>query len=179
MRPIVILVLCLAFFSSRVQSSNLMQVLKSQSPVLHAEREHTAYIKWPYGKWRQESNWFLGGRPGYVEKLTIVRAKDKNNKSVLTGKVLYHSEIRERDFYAEQFRPPTGIDYRFWTARTMFDTPNFEEQALMPEDGVWIIGGRTNQYVNNVNLFSKDGGLSLEGTITYAGEGPLEFRTAL
>lgn len=45
------------------------------------------------------------------------------------------------------------------------------------DGGRWLIGGRTNQNVVAIEVKSSDGGQTLNGTMTYAGEGPIGFRT--
>ena len=179
MRPIVILVLCLAFFSSRVQSSNLMQVLKSQSPAHLGGRVHTAYIKAPGGRWAQEANWELGGRGNVqrVVKLNLRLASVFINSFVLTGKMQYSGESQERDIYA--YQASSDWDLNRWLVKTGFNTPDVLEQRGMPVDGEWIIGSRKNQMLSKVNLISFDNGLSMEGEIFYRFEGVLYFRTAL
>jgi hypothetical protein len=42
--------------------------------------------------------------------------------------------------------------------------------------GLWSLGSRFNQALVDVDLRSSDGGKTLTGTITYAGEGPIGFR---
>lgn len=44
------------------------------------------------------------------------------------------------------------------------------------EGGKWVIGGRSNQNVVAMDVKSDDGGKTLNGTMTYAGEGPIGFR---
>ena len=179
MRPIVILVLCLALFSSRVQSSNLMQVLKSQSPAHLGGRVHTAYIKAPGGRWAQEANWELGGRGNdqRVVMLNLEMVLDVFGYKGLKGKMRYSGELKDRDILAYQTAP--GWDLNRWRVRTAFDKPSIDELLLVPFDGWWIIGSRTNQRLSKVNLISYDNGLSMEGEIFYENEGVLYFRTAL
>lgn len=47
------------------------------------------------------------------------------------------------------------------------------------EGGTWLLGTRTAQNVVQVNISSTDGGITLSGTITYFGEGPIGFRGTL
>ena len=47
------------------------------------------------------------------------------------------------------------------------------------EGGKWVIGGRGDQNVVAVDVVSGDGGTTLTGTMTYAGEGPIGFRGTL
>lgn len=49
-------------------------------------------------------------------------------------------------------------------------------QAEWNQDGQWIIGGRQGQRVVRVNVDSNDGGETLQGSMAYAGEGPIGFR---
>lgn len=43
-------------------------------------------------------------------------------------------------------------------------------------DGNWVIGGRKDQAIIKFEAKSKDGGKTLSGTTTYAGEGPIGFK---
>lgn len=45
--------------------------------------------------------------------------------------------------------------------------------------GMWALGCRSNQNVVALNITSPDGGKTLIGTMTYAGEGPIGFKGAL
>jgi hypothetical protein len=45
--------------------------------------------------------------------------------------------------------------------------------------GQWILGARKGQGVIAVDVTSSDGGKTLSGTMTYAGEGPIGFRGTL
>ena len=45
--------------------------------------------------------------------------------------------------------------------------------------GIWILGARSNQNVVAIDISSSDGGNTLNGTMTYAGEGPIGFRATL
>jgi hypothetical protein len=45
--------------------------------------------------------------------------------------------------------------------------------------GIWVMGCRANQNVIAVNITSSDGGNTLAGTMTYAGEGPIGFKGTL
>lgn len=45
--------------------------------------------------------------------------------------------------------------------------------------GQWEIGCRSDQNVVAINVESSDGGQTLNGTMTYAGEGPIGFRATL
>ncbi|NTV99985.1 MAG: hypothetical protein HGA19_01630, partial [Oscillochloris sp.] len=47
------------------------------------------------------------------------------------------------------------------------------EEAPWHPGGTWEIGSRDNQLVINLDLSSTDGGETLNGTITYVGEGPI------
>ena len=42
--------------------------------------------------------------------------------------------------------------------------------------GLWVIGGCSDQRVVALNVTSSDGGQTLFGATTYAGEGPIDFR---
>lgn len=42
--------------------------------------------------------------------------------------------------------------------------------------GTWVLGGRDNQNVVEINIASGDGGKTFSGTMTYDGEGPIGFK---
>lgn len=44
------------------------------------------------------------------------------------------------------------------------------------DGGTWVIGSRTDQRVVGIDVKSNDGGQTLNGTITYSGEGPIGFK---
>jgi hypothetical protein len=47
------------------------------------------------------------------------------------------------------------------------------------EGGVWVIGGRSDQPVVQLQVTSNDNGQTLFGTMTYTGEGPIGFKAQL
>lgn len=53
------------------------------------------------------------------------------------------------------------------------------QSAPWNQGGIFVIGGRSDQYVVALNIMSGDGGRSLTGTMTYQGEGPIGFRGTL
>ena len=44
------------------------------------------------------------------------------------------------------------------------------------QGGKWILGARSGQNVVAIDIQSPDGGETFQGTMTYAGEGPIGFR---
>ncbi|MCB0186385.1 MAG: hypothetical protein KDE31_19090, partial [Caldilineaceae bacterium] len=50
------------------------------------------------------------------------------------------------------------------------------DESPWEDAGVWIIGGRQAQQVVALDIASSDGGATLTGTMTYAGEGPIAVR---
>ena len=50
------------------------------------------------------------------------------------------------------------------------------DNAPWNNGGTWVIGGRSQQNVVELNLQSDDGGNHLKGTMTYNGEGPIGFK---
>ncbi|MBX3014395.1 MAG: DUF11 domain-containing protein [Caldilineaceae bacterium] len=51
-----------------------------------------------------------------------------------------------------------------------------DTDADWQDGGVWVIGGRLAQRIVALSATSLDGGETLEGTMAYAGEGPIGFR---
>ncbi|KVG51721.1 lectin ESA-2 [Burkholderia ubonensis] len=47
------------------------------------------------------------------------------------------------------------------------------------EGGMWVLGCRSGQNVVALNIESRDGGRTFNGTMTYAGEGPIGFKATL
>ena len=44
------------------------------------------------------------------------------------------------------------------------------------QGGTWILGARSGQNAVAIDIQSPDGGETFQGTMTYAGEGPIGFR---
>jgi hypothetical protein len=44
------------------------------------------------------------------------------------------------------------------------------------DGGTWVIGSRTDQHVVVIDVLSDDGGQTLNGTMTYSGEGLIGFK---
>lgn len=44
------------------------------------------------------------------------------------------------------------------------------------QGGTWVLGARDNQKVVAIDIKSGDGGKTFNGTMTYAGEGPIGFK---
>ncbi|MGB1250946.1 MAG: lectin ESA-2 [Candidatus Promineifilaceae bacterium] len=115
--------------------------------------------------WHQGGTWLIGGRSG--QKVVAVDVKSNDDGKTLTGTMTYAGE------------GPIG----FKASMNMSNTYDVENQwggssAPWHPGGTWIIGCRAGQHVVAVDIKSNDGGNSFNGTMTYAGEGPIGFKGA-
>ncbi|AOJ71799.1 MULTISPECIES: lectin OAA family protein [Burkholderia] len=115
-------------------------------------------------QWHEGGMWVLGCRSG--QNVVAIDIKSADGGRTLTGTMTYAGE------------GPIG----FRATLTQCNTYNVENQwggssAPWHPGGTWIIGGRSNQNVVALKLESGDQGANLAGTMTYAGEGPIGFKS--
>ncbi|MEG5017749.1 MULTISPECIES: lectin OAA family protein [unclassified Microcoleus] len=113
--------------------------------------------------WNEGGTWVIGSRPN--QNVVAINVKSVDGGQTLNGTMTYAGE------------GPIG----FRATRSGSNTYTVENQwggAAAPWNpgGDWVIGSRTNQNVVELNLKSDDGGKTLTGSMTYAGEGPIGFR---
>jgi hypothetical protein len=115
--------------------------------------------------WHQGGAFVLGGRSG--QNPVSVQISSSDDGKTFTGQMTYAGE------------GPIG----FRGTQVMQNNYTVEvqwggDQAPWHADGTWIIGARCPQAVVKVQVESNDGGQTLNGTMTYAGEGPIGFKGA-
>ncbi|AUT01303.1 lectin ESA-2 [Nostoc sp. CENA543] len=115
--------------------------------------------------WNDGGIWVIGCRSG--QNVVAIDVTSNDNGNTLTGTMTYKGE------------GPIG----FKATRTQSNTYAVQNQwggssAPWNDGGVWVIGCRTNQNVVAIKVQSNDGGQTLTGTMTYAGEGPIGFTSS-
>lgn len=113
--------------------------------------------------WHDGGVWVLGARPG--QPVVAIDVQSSNGGDTLSGTMTYSGE------------GPIG----FLGTRTGPNTYEVQNQwggssAPWHPGGTWTIGGRENQNVVALSVRSPNNGMNLDGTMTYAGEGPIGFR---
>lgn len=114
--------------------------------------------------WQEGGVWVIGGRPG--QPVVALQVNSNDNGKTLVGTMTYKGE------------GPIG----FKASLTQTNTYVVENQwggssAPWRPGGTWLLGCRTNQNVVAINITSSDDGVTLNGTMTYAGEGPIGFKS--
>ncbi|MBD2472146.1 lectin ESA-2 [Nostoc sp. FACHB-145] len=114
--------------------------------------------------WNPGGAWIIGARSN--QRVVALNATSNDNGKTLNGTMTYAGE------------GPIG----FRATLTGSNTYNVENQwggssAQWNPGGTWILGSRDNQNVVAIDIKSNDGN-NLTGTITYAGEGPIGFKSA-
>lgn len=116
--------------------------------------------------WNPGGIWILGCRS--KQNVVALAISSSDNGKTLNGTMTYAGE-GPIGFRATQ------IANNNYTVENQWGGPS----APWNPGGTWLIGCRENQAVVAVNVSSSDEGLSLNGTMTYAGEGPIGFRGEL
>jgi len=116
--------------------------------------------------WHPGGVWVIGCRAG--QNVVAINVTSRDNGNTLTGTMTYAGE------------GPIGFK------GTLFGSNNYTvgnqwggSSAPWHDGGIWLIGCRAGQNVVAVDVTSGDGGNTLNGTMTYAGEGPIGFRGTL
>jgi len=116
--------------------------------------------------WHQGGKWILGARSG--QNVVAIDIQSPDGGETLQGTMTYAGE------------GPIG----FRATRKGANNYAVENQwggssAPWHPGGQWVIGYRSDQNVVALNVKSEDGGNTLNGTMTYAGEGPIGFKSAI
>ncbi len=116
--------------------------------------------------WNPGGTWVIGGRPD--QRVVALNATSIDGGQTLSGTMTYVGE------------GPIG----FRATKTEQNTYLVENQwgssdAPWNPGGTWVLGGRPDQNVVAIDIASEDGGSTLNGTMTYAGEGPIGFRAVI
>ncbi len=116
--------------------------------------------------WQPGGVWALGSR--YNQALIAVDITSTDGGKSFSGTITYANE-GPIGFKAEQ------------TSQNYYNVQNQWGGTSAPwhPGGVWVIGGRDNQNVVALEIASRDGGKTFSGTMKYAGEGPIGFKSSL
>ncbi|ARV63087.1 lectin ESA-2 [Nostocales cyanobacterium HT-58-2] len=117
--------------------------------------------------WNPGGAWVIGARAN--QRVVALKVTSSDNGKTLTGTTTYAGE------------GPIGFRA---TLTDSSDTYTVENQwggssAPWNPGGTWVLGSRGNQNVVAIDITSSDDGNTLTGTITYAGEGPIGFKSAV
>jgi hypothetical protein len=113
--------------------------------------------------WHEGGMWVIGARGG--QKVVALKVSSTDSGQTLTGTMTYAGE------------GPIGFKARMVTCNTYVVENQWGGSAApWHPGGTWLLGCRTNQHVVAIDISSPDGGRSLQGTVTYAGEGPIGFK---
>jgi hypothetical protein len=115
--------------------------------------------------WHPGGAWTLGSR-GDSQLVVAVDVASSDGGKTFTGTCTYAGE-GPIGFKASQ------------TSQNEYAVQNQWGGSSAPwhPGGIWIIGARGNQNAVELKITSPDGGRTLNGTTTYAGEGPIGFKS--
>ncbi|MFB2768344.1 lectin ESA-2 [Pelatocladus sp. BLCC-F211] len=113
--------------------------------------------------WNEGGKWVIGARSN--QNIVAMDVKSDDGGQTLNGTITYQGE------------GPIG----FRATRLGSNNYTVENQwggssAPWNPGGTWVIGYRANQNVVAINVQSNDGGQTLNGSMTYKGEGPIGFK---
>jgi len=116
--------------------------------------------------WNPGGLWAIGGRPD--QRVVALSVTSDDGGETLVGTMTYAGE------------GPIG----FRATKTEQNTFLVENQwggadAPWNPGGTWVLGDRPDQNVVAIDIASEDDGSTLNGTMTYAGEGPIGFRAVI
>jgi hypothetical protein len=116
--------------------------------------------------WQPGGQWLLGSRPN--QNVVAIEISSNDSGKSLTGTITYAGE-NPIGFKAEQSSGGLYSVQNQWGGSS----------AAWQQGGAWAIGARQNQGVVAIKATSNDGGKTLTGTMTYAGEGTIGFKATL
>jgi WD40 repeat protein len=126
----------------------------------------------------------LAGHTGAVRGVTWSPGGNLLASAGNDGSVRVWNAVAERIWITPESAASSVLDAAAPAAEAQSNTYVVESQwggadAAWNPGGVWVIGGRPEQRVVALNATSSDGGQTLAGTMTYAGEGPIGFRATM
>jgi hypothetical protein len=138
----------------------------SQSTAKSINNAHLVQNQWggASAPWNPGGLWIIGGRSG--QPVVALDVTSNDGGKTLNGTMTYKGE------------GPIG----FKGTLNVTDTYDVQNQwggtsAPWNPGGTWVLGCRGKQGVVAINIKSTDDGQTLTGTITYAGEGPIGFKS--
>jgi OAA-family lectin sugar binding domain len=114
--------------------------------------------------WNPGGAWVIGCRQG--QNVVALKISSTDGGKTLNGTMTYAGE-GPIGFRATMTQNNNYVVENQWGGNSAPWNPG----------GTWIIGCRVGQHVVDVNVTSADGGISLTGTMTYNGEGPIGFKS--
>ncbi|EAW35857.1 hypothetical protein [Lyngbya sp. PCC 8106] len=116
--------------------------------------------------WHEGGKWVIGGRSN--QNVVAINVKSGDNGKTLNGTMTYAGE------------GPIGFRATLSGSNNyMVENQWGGSSAPWHPGGQWVLGYRTDQNVVELDLKSEDGGQTLNGTMTYQGEGPIGFKAAM
>ena len=116
--------------------------------------------------WNEGGKWVIGGRTN--QNVIALNIKSEDGGQTLKGTMTYKGE------------GPIGF------RATLSGSNNYTvenqwggDSAPWHPGGTWVLGYRAGQNVVAIDVASNDGGQSLNGTMTYKGEGPIGFQATM
>lgn len=113
-------------------------------------------------QWEEGGTWILGANESPIE-IRFSSGKQNGGKNLM-GQVKFTQKGGMLGLRADRIN---GNKFAVQTKKGNEDWKS---------DGEWVIGGRNDHAVINADAKSNDGGQTLIGMITYAGEGPVHFK---
>ncbi len=117
--------------------------------------------------WHPGGEWIIGGRSD--KNVVALDIKSNDDGETLNGTMTYMGE------------GPIGFRATRTGKNNNYTVENQWGGSSAPwhPGGDWVIGGRSDQNVVAININSDDDGKTLNGTMTYIGEGPIGFKGIL
>jgi len=117
--------------------------------------------------WNPGGTWVIGYRTD--QNVVALTATSSDGGKTFSGTMTYAGE------------GPIGFKADLLGTNSDYKTENQwgGSTAQWNNGGVFVLGARANQNVVAIDVSSTDGGKTLSGTMTYAGEGPIGFRGTL
>lgn len=137
-----------------------------------AQNQYNVEVRWANDPaWHSQGTWVIGGRTNQhpIElRFASGNGADKTDGGkTFMGQVKY--DQKEGMLSLKALR----------TEDNTFSVVTKKGNNDWINDGNWVIGGRENQGVVKFDAKSTDGGKTLTGKMTYAGEGPIEFKATM
>ena len=114
--------------------------------------------------WHQDGSWVIGGRD--TQRCIQLKVSASGDDKLLSGEMTYDGE------------GPIGFRGNLTPTYTVENQWGGNSAPWHP-GGTWALSGRSNQDVISMDISSPDSGKTLEGTMTYRGEGPIGFKGIL
>lgn len=119
------------------------------------------------GSWQEDGMWAIGrydsNKTGVINSIYL---KSNDGGQTLNGN-LYDNVPDELSVSVSPCQATRSND-NYYTV--------VESAAPSSREFTWVLGSRTDKHVIAINVESKDGGQTLNGTITYQGEEPIGFK---